>query len=106
MKKMSVREFRNFCNSNEISHFILSSDNQEHYLISKTLKHDFVFNTLLIALNPNAICLKNEHGLVCFERVKYVTMKPDPSPLGVKFSIICGDFSSEKNNIRYNIIGF
>lgn len=106
MKKMSVREFRDICDANKITRFIMSSNNQEHYLISSTLNIDFVFDELIIAFNPNAICLKNQFGLICFERVKHIRMKPDYSPLGTKFSIICGDFSSSENDVCYNIIGF
>lgn len=105
MKKISVREFKDMCDEKGITQFILSSDNQNRNLISNTLKSDLVFNSMHIAFNPNAICLKNENGLVCFERVKYITVKPGNSPLGTKFSIVCGDFSSEINNISYNIIG-
>lgn len=106
MKNLSVREFRDVCNVNNITHFILCSNNQEHYLINSTIKVDLIFNSLIIAFNPNAICLKGQDGLICFERVKYIRMKPDKSPLGTRFTIVCGDFSSEKNNIYYNIVGF
>lgn len=105
MKNLSVREFRDICSSKGVTNFILASDNQNHNLISNTLRIDLVFDSLLIAFNPNAICLKNENGFVCFERVKYIRMNPDNSPLGIKFTIVCGDFSSNENNTSYTIIG-
>ena len=105
MKNLSIREFSEVCRTRGLTRFILTSDNQSNYLINNTLKLDLIFDVALVAFNPNVICLKNANGLVCFERVKHIRMKTDSSPLGIKFTIICGDFSSNNNDISYTIFG-
>lgn len=105
MKKLSIREFRDICTLMNIERFIFASDNQTVSLTTNTIKLGLIFNTVLVALNPNAICLKKSDEYVCFERVKYVKMKSQTSALGTTFEIVCGDNLTSENDISYTIIG-
>lgn len=103
MQKLSVLEFRNFCDKMSQCHFIFDSVNQDWFTVGETMKIKQNFDGVKISFNPNTICLYSSFGKLIFERVKYIEIGK-PSMLGVVFTIVCGDFLTNNNNKLYTII--
>ena len=104
MEILSVREFKNVCDALSLKKFIFYSENQSWDRVENTIKIRLTFTTVLVAFNPNAICLKSEENSICFDRVKSVRMLDNESGLGVVFTIICGDSGNNLNDVSYTII--
>ncbi len=103
MQKLSVREFKEYCDDLSPHSFIFDSVNQDWCTTGETMKIKLVFDNLKISFNPNTIYLSSVSSKVLFERVKYVQVC-EPSLLGAVFTIVCGDFSSNNRNKSYTII--
>lgn len=103
MQKLSVSEFRDFCEKIPQRRFIFDSINQDWCAVTETMKIKQNFDGVKINFNPNTICLFSSVGRLIFERVKYIRME-EPSMLGIVFTIVCGDFSTNTNNKSYTII--
>lgn len=103
MQKLSVREFKDFCGKIPQHRFIFDSVNQDWCTVGETMKIKQNFDGVKINFNPNTICLCSSFGKLIFERVKYIRIE-EPSMLGVVFTIVCGDFSTNANNKSYTII--
>lgn len=103
MQKLSVCEFRDFCDKMPQNHFIFDSINQNWCTVGETMKIKENFDYIKISLNPNTIYLCSSFGKLTFERVKYIEIG-EPSILGIVFTVVCGDFSTNLNNKSYTII--
>ena len=104
MSNLSVREFKEVCETLSPKHFIFSSENQPWSRVEHTIKANFTFPIMMIAFNPNAICFKNSDNTLCLDRVKSVVMSDEKSILGEIFTIICGDSGTDLNDVSYTII--
>ncbi len=102
-KNMSVREFRDICNENDFQEYIFLSENQIWGRVGSTIKTKLVFKIMLIAMNPNAICFRNEESYLCLERVKRVVVN-NQAAIGAVFAVICGNLSNSDNDITYTIV--
>lgn len=101
---LSVREFKEMCDTMSPSRFIFSSENQLRNEAKHLISIQITFSVMLIAFNPNAVCFKNSQGNLCLDRVKYVRKENDGSTIGTIFTIICGDFDNEKDDEYYTIV--
>lgn len=104
MKKLSMREFKDMCDSLTFNKFVLLSENQLCNNFNHTVNVKSLFKIMLILFNPNTICFKNADSTVCFERVKYIKINDDNLLVGLIFTIVCGDFSTNKNDVSYTIV--
>lgn len=104
MENLSVREFKKVCDALSPKQFIFSSENQFWDKVEHTAKVKLTFTIMLIAFNPNAICLKNKDDFLRLDRVKSIKMSDEKSILGAVFTIICGDLSNNLNDVAYTII--
>lgn len=104
MSNLSVREFKEVCDTLSAKQFIFSSENQPWNRVEHTIKAKLTFTIMLIALNPNSICFKNNDNTLYLERVKGVVMSDEKSVLGEVFTIICGDSVNDLNDVSYTII--
>lgn len=100
---MSVREFRDVCDKNDFREYIFLSENQIWDKVGSTIKTKLVFKIMLIAMNPNAICFRNEESYLCLERVKRVVVNGQ-SAIGAVFAVVCGNLSNSDNDITYTIV--
>lgn len=103
MQKLSIREFKNFCDKLSHCRFIFDSVNQGWCTVGETMKIKAVFDNLIISFNPNTVHLCSSLYELIFERVKHIEMC-EPSMLGAVFNIVCGDSSTNKNDKSYTII--
>lgn len=104
MQNLSVREFKQKCESLTPKQYIFSSANQPWNRVEDPMRLEMSFQVMLIAYNPNAICFKNSVGSLCLERVKKIQQNEDVSPLGTIFTIVCGDAIGKEHDISYTII--
>ena len=104
MVNLSVREFKEVCDTLSSKQFIFSSENQPWHKVGHTINVKLTFTIMLIALNPNAICFKNKDGCLCLDRVKRIILSDAKSILGSVFTVICGDCGSDTNDVAYTII--
>lgn len=103
MQKLSILEFRDLCNNMPQCCYIYDSINQDWNTVGDTMKIKQNFDGIKINFNPNTICLISSFGRLIFERVKYIRIE-EPSILGLVFTVVCGDFSTNDNNKSYTII--
>lgn len=103
MQRLSVLEFKSFCEEMSQHCFIFDSVNQDWSTIDETMKIKQNYDKVKISFNPNTIYLYSSFGKLIFERVKYIEIG-EPSLLGIVFNIVCGDFLTNKNNKSYTII--
>ena len=103
-KTLSVREFKDLCDTLSPSRFIFSTENQLWDKADHTISVKLTFSIMLIAFNPNVICFKNSSDYLCLEKVKCIRTDKNKCALGTVFTIICGDFNSNTNDVTYTII--
>ena len=104
MVNLSVRQFKETCNSLSATEFIFSSENQPWNKVESTLKVKMTFTIMLIASNPNTICFKNGDDYLKLDRVKCVKMADEKCMIGAVFTVICGDSRNNSNDVEYTII--
>ena len=103
-KIMSVLDLKRYYEGRSLRQILFSSDNQEWDKTENPMKINLSFSSMSMASNPNVICLKNGENTMHFEKVKYVYLDSDRSPLGIVLDIICGDKCTNDNDIKYTII--
>ena len=103
MQKISINEFKEYCDKISPNDIIFSYENQNLCNIYETLKMSLVFHELKISFNPNIISMSDGIGSVSFERVKHIKVY-EPSLLGVVFGVVCGDQSNNKKDRTYKIV--
>lgn len=98
MQKMSVWEFKNFCDnmSPKPQKYIFYTGNQDRDIEEGTLRIKLRFDEIQINFNPNTIYLKSGRDFLSFETVKYIKYL-EKTPIGEVFSIVCGGENFEKS---------
>lgn len=102
---MSMRDLQRYYSEQPLRQFKFCTVNQSWDKVRNPMKADLSFSKMLISCNPNVICLRNGESVMYFERVKYVHVDADSSPLGTVFDIICGDSTNKENDMHYTLIG-
>lgn len=95
MCTMTAGQFKRYISSLDYSKIIFYSENQKWDYVQSPINLCLTFGELLVALNPNMICLKSGSNMVYFERVKRVIVDPDRSVLGVILDVICEDANKD-----------
>lgn len=103
-KVMSVGELKRYYEGRSLRRILFCTENQAWDKVEDPLKANLAFTSMLMACNPNVICLKNGDSTLRFERVKCVRVDADQSPLGTVLDIVCGDSISKENDIHYTLI--
>lgn len=104
MNKLSVLDFKEYCDKMSFNKYVFSTDNQDWDSVEDTMRIEYEFNDIKINFNPNVIRLKSGNGYIKFERVKYIILNKK-SLLGNVFTAVCGDLYNDDNNRMYKIIG-
>lgn len=101
---MSVGELKRFYEGRSLERILFCTENQRWNQVENPMKAILVFDSMLVACNPNIICLKNGESTLYFERVKSIKLDADVSPLGTVLDIVCGDKGNRENDVHYTLI--
>ncbi len=101
---MSVGELKRYYEGRSLRRILFCTENQVWDKVENPLKASLTFTSLLMACNPNVICLTNGESKLSIERVKRIYVDSDGSPLGTVLDIVCGDSTSKENDIHYTLI--
>ena len=103
MKILSLSEFANICKQIPATKFIFSSENQKDFFDFK-ISYNFTFNTMLTAVNPNALRFIGTDNTLQLESVKEIRLKEKYSPLGKIFIIVCESLFNKNEEMTFTII--
>lgn len=103
MQKLSVWEFKEYCDNLSPRRYIFNSENQEWSRVEDTIRIKVEFGNMIISFNPNTIYLKSKNDFISLERVKYVKLS-EKSLLGEVFTIVCGNSLNSLSDKSYTII--
>lgn len=102
VKNLSVTEFQRVCEQIAPVTFIFDTENQSD---NTRLKMVSRYSDMIFMLSPNRICLKNNYGTLCFDRVSSIRYFDDRPSIGAVFDIICESyFEGNSTPISYTII--
>ena len=101
---LSILELKRYYSGNNPNRILFCSDNQSWHSVENPMKINMAFTSMLMACNPNVICLKSGDNTIRIERVKYVCLDADRSPLGTVLDVVCGNKDTKENDIRYTLI--
>lgn len=105
MKKvLSVGELKRYYEGRSLNRVLFCSENQPWDEVENPMKINMSFTSMLMACNPNVICLKNGENTLHFEKVKCVYLDADGSALGTVLDIVCGDSNSKDKDIKFTIV--
>lgn len=104
MKTISMLQFRKLCEAAAPVVYSFDMANQKTADF-ESVQITTVFPQISMMFNPNRICLKNDFGTVCFNRVKSITYYDDAAAGGMLFGIVCGNAPdhSSKADCEYKI---
>lgn len=101
---MSIGEFKRYYENRRPKQILFCTANQVWNKVDDPMKAVLSFTTMLMACNPNVICLKSGDNSIWFERVKNITVDSDRTPLGTVLDIVCGDSVGKENDVHYTVI--
>lgn len=101
---MSIGELKRYYERRGLRRIVFCTVNQAWNQVDDPMKVSLTFTSMVMACNPNVICLKNGENTVWFEKVKGVVVEQDRSPLGTVLDIVCGDSASKDNDVHYTVI--
>lgn len=104
MKKLSLLEFRDYCNSLSASTFIFSTDNQQWRGVDDNVSMDLVFHKMIITFSPNTIFFKDHRNSLRLDKVKAIKMRDSQCPLGEIFTVVCGDLIGQTHDKEYTLV--
>lgn len=103
-KVMSVGELKRYYEGRSLKRILFCTENQVWNKVENPVKANLVFSSMLMACNPNVICLKNGESALYFERVKHIHVDDELSVLGTVLDIVCGDSAGKENDRHYTVI--
>ena len=104
MKKLSLPEFRDYCDTLSFRTIILSTVNQSWHSVDSTYSASLEFNQIIISFNPNIIYLRDKRNSLQLNKVKTIKLSEDKCLLGKVFTVVCGDLQSKFNDVEYTLI--
>lgn len=104
MKKLSLPEFRDYCNNIIFNTIIFSTSNQTWDRVDSTIAASLSFNSMIFTFNPNIIHLRNNQENIRFKKVKFVKLHDRKCLLGKVFTVVCGDTVAKTNDMEYTLI--
>lgn len=103
-KNMSIWDLKRYFEGRSPRKILFCIENQMWDTVENPINANLIFTSMIMAGNPNVICLKNGDNTLWFERVKRIIVDTDRSPLGVTLDVVCGDSMSKENDTHYTII--
>ena len=104
MKKISVREFKEYCSKHEYHNFVLDSSNQIGTNFPLFFNYNIVFDHIVVWSNPNTIILTNKCGAMRIHMVKYIKLSTKKSALGRVITVVYGDYNNPDDENYYVFI--
>ena len=101
---MNVGELKRYYEGRSLRRILFCTENQKWDAVENPMKASLVFSSMLIACNPNIICLKAGENMLYFERVKCVNVDTERSILGTVLDVVCGDSAGKTNDVHYTLI--
>lgn len=105
MKKLSLPEFRDYCNTHLFNTIIFATSNQSWHSVDYSVAAGLEFNRMIISFNPNIIYLKDKKNSMQFNKIKAVKLDEGECALGTIFTLVCGDSRSKSNDTEYTLVG-
>lgn len=106
MKKLSLPEFRDYCNTHLFHSIIFATSNQSWKSFDSTMTIGYSFSRMIISFNPNVIYLKDKGNSMQFNRIKEVKLNEKKCALGTIFTLVCGNSSGNKTeDMEYTLVG-
>ena len=103
MQIISMLKFKKICENAYPIEFSFSICNQQTQEL-RSIELTSTYQKMSIMFNPNRICLKNESGTICFNRVKEIKYYDESQAFGMVFGIVCGNGLSNDGETVYKII--
>ena len=103
-KRMSVRNFKEFCERSPLQEIVFSAENQNWYRESNPCKLQLTFPTMLIGEHPNLICLKSDHGNILFDQIQYVEVDTGGPMPWTEITVFCGGEYPWQEDVAYTLI--
>ena len=103
MQNISMLKFKKMCEEHGPSVFSFDLRNQNSCLF-QSIELTSVFTEMSMMFNPNRICLKNNSGTICFNRVKSINYYDESQAFGMVFGIVCGNGLVKSDDVVYKII--
>ena len=101
---MSIGDLKRYYDGHNPKRILFCTENQSWGKVENPMRVSLSFTSMVMACNPNVICLKDGENTLWFERVKRVIVDAERSPLGTILDVVCGDSSNKENDIHYTII--
>lgn len=101
---MNIGELKRYYEGRSLRRILFCTENQAWVKVENPMKANLAFTSMLMACNPNVICLMNGESALYFERVKRIHVDDERSVLGTVLDIVCGDNASKENDIHYTLI--
>lgn len=88
-KRMSIREFKKYCNANKPSQIIFSDRNQAWFNIGVPAQAKMSFDTVLVFENPQTICFKSPTSMLKINFIDHVEVEEFEPTNAVVITIFC-----------------
>lgn len=104
MDRLSVNEFKAYCNDNKITEISFSTENQDWYKAADPFKIQMSFEIVLTSEFPSLVFLKSNAGTICLDRVRYVEIDSEKIVTGTVVHVYCGGRDFDHPEITYTLI--
>lgn len=105
MKKLSLPEFRDYCNSHLFNSIIFTTSNQSWHSFDCQVTTGLEFSKMIISFNPNIIYLKDKRNSMQFNKIKEVKLDEGKCALGTIFTLVCGNSNNKADDVEYTLVG-
>lgn len=103
MQNISMLKFKKMCEDASPSIYSFDLQNQASIHL-QSIELVSVFTEISMMFNPNRICLRNNSGTICFNRVKSINYYDESQAFGMVFGIVCGNGPGGGDDVVYKII--
>lgn len=103
MQKMTVTQFRAYCEAHRFSSYSFDVDRQSWDTVYNPMRLRESFRELHTFLAPASVCLVNPYGSLCLESVKYILLLREFESGAAEFSVVCGDRKTDAGDLTYLI---
>ena len=103
-KRMTIRNFKEYCDRRPLREIVFSAENQGWYQESSPCKLQLTFPTMLIGEHPNLIYLKSDYGSVLLDQIRYVEVNTGGDAPWTEITVFCGGEYPWQEDIAYTLI--
>lgn len=103
MQKLTVTQFRRYCEDHGLNHFTYDTNLQPWDSVFNPVRMIAGYNLMSTFLAPASICFRNKDGILCFESVKYVQLIKGCRDSIAVFHIVCCNTSFDGSETSYRI---